>query len=142
MHRKHFGRARGAQNVKSLVTLMWRSRPSTLTAGAVGGVVGDGGGEDLAGDVGLVLAGGGEQLLVAAEGELDAVGDLEAGRFAGVLDGVDDLAGEALAAQLVVELELQGDGVAGLGLDLVALERLQGEGDLVGRRACARRRRC
>ena len=54
------------------------------------------------------------------------------GRFAGVLDGVDDLAGEALAAQLVVELELQGDRVAGLGLDLVALERLQGEGDLVG----------
>ena len=45
---------------------------------------------------------------------------------------MDDLAGEALAAQLVVELELQGDGVAGLGLDLVALERLQGEGDVVG----------
>ena len=77
-------------------------------------------------------AGGVEQLVVAAEGELDPVGDLEAGLFAGVLDGVDDLAGEALAAQLVVELELQGDGVAGLGLDLVALERLQGEGDVVG----------
>ena len=76
-----------------------------------------------------MLAGGLEQLLVAAEAELDPVGDLEAGVFAGVLDGVDDLAGEALAAQLVVELELQGDGVAGLGLDLVALERLQGEGD-------------
>ena len=86
-------------------------------------------------------AGGGEQLLVAAERQLDPVGDLQAGLFAGVLDGVDDLAGEALAAQLVVELELQGDGVAGLGLDLVALQRLQGEGDLVGRRGCARRRR-
>ena len=89
-----------------------------------------------------MLAGGGEQLVVAAEAELDPVGDLEARRFAGVLDGVDDLAGEALAAQLVVELELQGDGVAGLGLDLVALERLQGEGDARRGRACARRRRC
>ena len=103
-----------------------------LGAGAVGAVVGDRGGEDLAGEVGLVGAGGLEQLGVAAEGEVDAVGDLQAGVFAGVLDGVDDLAGEALAAQLVVELELQGDGVAGLGLDLVALERLQGEGELVG----------
>ena len=79
-----------------------------------------------------MLAGGVEQVRVAAEGQLDAVGDLQAGLFAGVLDGVDDLAGEALAAQLVVELELQGDRVAGLGLDLVALERLQGEGELVG----------
>ena len=60
--------------------------------------------------------------------QLDPVGDLEAGLFARVLDGVDDLAGEALAAQLLVELELERDGVAGLGLDLVALERLQGEG--------------
>ena len=77
-------------------------------------------------------AGGREQLLVAAEGEGDAVGDVEAGLFAGDLDGVDDLAGEALLAQLVVELELEGDRVAGLGLDLVAVERLQGEGDLVG----------
>ena len=91
------------------------------------GVEGDRGGEHLAGDVGLVLAGGVEQLGVAAEGQLDPVGDLQAGLFAGVLDGVDDLAGEALAAKLVVELELQGDGMAGLRLDLVALERLQGE---------------
>ena len=75
---------------------------------------------------------GGDQLVVASQRQLDAVGDVEAGGFAGVLDGVDDLAGEALAAQLVVELELQGDGVAGLRLDLVALQRLQGEGDLVG----------
>ena len=88
-----------------------------------------------------MLAGGLEQLGVAGERELDPVGDLEAGGFAGVLDGVDDLAGEALAAQLVVELELQGDGVAGFGLDLVALQRLQGEGQVLGRRACARRRR-
>ena len=79
-----------------------------------------------------MVAGGLEQLRVAAERELDPVGDLEARRFARVLDRVDDLAGQALAAQLVVELELQGDGVAGLGLDLVALERLQGEGQLVG----------
>ena len=49
-----------------------------------------------------MLAGGGEQLLVAAEREVDPVGDVEAGVFTGDLDGVDDLAGEALAAQLVV----------------------------------------
>src|SRR3954469_7509837 len=48
---------------------------------------------------------------------------------------MDDLAGEALAAELVVELELEGDGVAGLGLDLVALEGLEGEGDVVGAEA-------
>ena len=58
-----------------------------------------------------------------------------------ILDGVDDLAGQALAAELVVELELEGDGVAGLGLDLVALEGLQGEGDVVGGRGCGRCRR-
>ncbi len=45
---------------------------------------------------------------------------------------MDDLAGEALAEQLVVELELERDGVPGFGLDLVALERLQGQGQLVG----------
>ena len=77
-------------------------------------------------------AGGLDQLGVAAEAERDAVGDLEARLFAGDLDGVDDLAGEALAAQLLVELELQGDGVARLGLDLVTLQRLQREGQLVG----------
>ena len=88
-----------------------------------------------------MLAGGGEQLGVAAEGERDPVGDLEAGLLAGVLDGVDDLAGEALAAQLVVELELERDGVARLRLDLVALERLQGEGDVVGAEGVVGRRR-
>jgi hypothetical protein len=42
--------------------------------------------------------------LVAGEGQVYAVGDLEAGGFAGVLDCVDDLAGQALAAEVVVEL--------------------------------------
>ena len=107
---------------------MLSSRPSIVAAAPFAAVVDDGGGQDLAGEVGLVVLGGLEQVGVAAEAELDPVGDLEAGRFAGVLDGVDDLAGEALAAQLLVELELQGDGVAGLGLDLVALERLAGPG--------------
>src|SRR5512146_3454661 len=71
---------------------------------AVGRAVGDLGREHLAADVGLVCAGRGEQLLVAAEAQGDPVGDLQAGLFARVLDGVDDLAGEALATQLVVEL--------------------------------------
>src|SRR5215212_1337051 len=90
--------------------------------GAIAVVVADGGGQDLARQIFLVGLGGCEKVGVAGEGEVDAVGDLEARGFAGVLDGVDDLAGEALAAELVVELELEGDGVAGLGLDLVALE--------------------
>src|SRR5829696_8858980 len=95
-------------------------------------VIGERGGEHLASQVGLMLAGGVEQLGVAREGQLDAVGDLKSGGFAGVLDRVDDLTGEPLAAQLVVELELQGDGVARLGLDLIALERLQREAELLG----------
>src|SRR5215213_5152995 len=99
---------------------------------AVAAVIGDSGGEDLAAQVGLVLAGRFEQVRVAGEGELDAVGDLEPGRFACDLDGVDDLAGEALATQLIVELELQSDGVSGFGLDLVAIERLQCEDEGVG----------
>ena len=52
--------------------------------------------------------------------------------LARVLDRVDDLAGEALAAQLVVELERQRDRAAGLGLDLVALERLHRQRHVVG----------
>ena len=62
---------------------------------------------DLARDVVLVLARGGEQLVVAAEAQLDPVLDLEAGGLARVLHRVDDLAREPLAAQLVVELELE-----------------------------------
>ena len=116
---------------QALTMAIVSSRPSIVGRGPVAAVVGDPGRQYLAGQVGLVGAGGLEQVRVAAEGELDPVGDLQPRLFAGVLDGVDDLAGEALAAQLVVELQLQGDRVAGLGLDLVALERLQGEGDLV-----------
>ena len=80
-----------------------------------------------------MLPGGREQLLVTAECERDAVGDLEAGLLAGLLDGADDLAGQALASQLVVEVQLQGDGVAGLGLHLVALELFHHEVDVVRR---------
>src|SRR5215203_1612036 len=104
-----------------------------LLAGAVGavGAVVDRGGESLAGDVGLVLPGGGEQLVVAAEGKRDAIGDVEAGLLPGLLYGPDDLAGEALAAKLVIELELERHRVARLGLHLVALERLHHEVDVV-----------
>ena len=63
--------------------------------------------ERLAADVALVLARGGEQFRVAAEAQLDAVLDLEARVLARVLHRVDDLARQPLAAQLVVELELE-----------------------------------
>src|SRR3712207_8894444 len=57
----------------------------------------------------LVGADGIEQLGVAAQGELDAVLDGEARPLARRLDGVHDFAGEALAAQLVVELEVRSE---------------------------------
>ena len=53
----------------------------------------------------------GHQLLVAAKRQADAVLDLQPRALAGVLDGVHDLARQAFAAQLLVELELQRDGV-------------------------------
>ena len=88
--------------------------------------------ERLLREVVLVLAGGGEQLGVAAERELDPVLDLEAAGLARVLDRVHDLAREALAPQLVVELELERHRVRALALELVALERLHGEQQVVG----------
>ena len=54
------------------------------------------------------------------------------GGLARVLDRVHDLARQALAAQLLVELELQRDGVRALALELVALERLHREHQVVG----------
>ena len=50
-----------------------------------------------------------QQGLVAIEGQLDPVGDLEPGLLAGVLDRVDDLAGEPLAQQVIVEFQGEGD---------------------------------
>ena len=44
---------------------------------------------------------------------------------------MDDLAREALAAQLVVELELERHGVRALALELVALERAHGQHQVV-----------
>ena len=48
------------------------------------------------------------------------------------LHRVDHLAGESLAAQLVVELEVERHGVRPRALDLVALERLQRHQHVVG----------
>ena len=79
-----------------------------------------------------MLAGDLDRLRVAVDPQRDPVGDLEARLFAGELDGADDLAGEALAAQLLVDLQLQRHRVARLGLDLVALERPQRHRHVVG----------
>ena len=75
---------------------------------------------------------GAEQLLVAAEHERDPVLHVEARGLARVLHGVHDLAREPLAAQLVVELELERHGVRALALELVARERLHGQRQVVG----------
>ena len=83
--------------------------------------------EDLAGQGGLVLAGDGEQLVVAAERERDPVLDGQAGRLARALDRVDHLAREALAHELRVERELEGDRVRALALELVAVQGLEHE---------------
>ena len=77
----------------------------------VGALVGDRRRERLAGDVALVRAGGVEQLRVAAERQRDAVLDGEAGALARVLHGVDDLASQTAAAQLVVERQVERHGV-------------------------------
>src|SRR4051812_10870271 len=91
--------------------------------GAVRAGVRDPGGERLAREVRLMRAGGGEQLRVAVERERDAILDREAGRLARVLHRVDDLAREPLAAQVVVEGELECDRMRALALELIALER-------------------
>ena len=52
-----------------------------------------------------MAARGVEQRLVSVELQRDPVGDVETGLLARVLDRVDDLAGEALAPELVVEVE-------------------------------------
>ena len=79
-----------------------------------------------------MVARGGEELRVAAELQPDPVLDLQPGALARVLDRVHDLAREPLAAQLVVELEVERDGVRALALELVALERLQRQRQVVG----------
>src|SRR3954454_23412221 len=72
-----------------------------LLARSVGAVV-DRGRQSLSCDVGLVLAGGGEQLVVPAEGECDAIGDVEARLLPRFLHRADDPAGETLAPHVVV----------------------------------------
>ena len=79
-----------------------------------------------------MVARGGEQLLVAAERSSIRSSTCRPGALARVLDRVDDLARQALAPQLVVELELERDRVRALALELVALERLHRERQVVG----------
>ena len=110
---------------------------------ALGGraVEGEVGGERLAGHVVGVLAHRVDQRVVAAQREVDAVLDLQAGALARVLDRVHDLARGALAQQLVVEVELQRDRVVGLALELVALARKHHQREIVGAEALLLRRR-
>ena len=63
------------------------------------------------------------------------------GGLARALHGVHDLARQALAAQLVVERELERHRVRALALELVALQRLQREQQVVGAPARGRGRR-
>src|SRR3954471_3999840 len=90
-------------------------------------------GEHFCRQIALVLPRGLEQGVVHTEHELDAVGDLKPGAAARVLDGMDDLPSQALAAQLVVELELERDGVAPLLAELIALERQHLQRHVLGR---------
>src|SRR4029079_5442480 len=73
-----------------------------------------------------------DQLVVPTQLERDPVRDLEAGLLASLLHGADDLPGEALAAELLVEVELNGHGMAGFGLDLITLERLHDQAQVIG----------
>src|SRR6185503_2307582 len=64
--------------------------------------------------------------------ELDPIRDLQAGGLARVLDDPDELARDALAPEVVVELELERDGHAAVARDAPALERLLGEVHVAG----------
>ena len=62
-----------------------------------------------------------QQLVVAVERQLDAVGDLQPGLAPSALHRVDDLARETLAPQVVIQRQLQRDRMRALALELVAL---------------------
>src|SRR5690606_13387505 len=81
--------------------------------GAAGGEL-DLGGEDLGRDPGPVGLDGSCDLPRRVGGDRDPVGDGEAGFFSQVVEGPHHLSGGALGLQLVVELEVEGDGPAGL----------------------------
>ncbi len=64
------------------------------------------------------------QLPAGLEVEADAVGDVEAGLLAGVLHRPDHLPGQTLGSQFRCDLDVEGDAVRALVLDLVALPLL------------------
>ena len=72
-----------------------------------------------------------EQVDVAGQRQLDSVLDLKAGALAGILHGVNDLARDALAAKLVVELQLEGDRVIGLAFELIPPAREHHEREIL-----------
>src|SRR6266536_3607242 len=80
--------------------------------------------ERLGGNVGRVLVEGSADLAGAVHPEADPVGDVEAGRLPRVLYHPDQLPGQALAPEVVVELELERDGHAALGGNAPALADL------------------
>ena len=89
-------------------------------------------GEGLAHQVVAVAVGGLQQCGVAGEGELDPILHLQPGVLAGVLDGVDDLAGVTLAEQILVDREIEGDGVGPLALDAVPVRRAHRQDHVLG----------
>src|SRR5256885_51518 len=74
--------------------------------------------KDLAEDPGLVGGDGTRQPPAGLEGEPDAVGDVQASLLAGVLHRPDHLTGQTLGSQVRCDLDVQGDAVRPLVLDL------------------------
>ena len=81
------------------------------------GLESEGGAEGFGLDEVAVGFGGGEEGGGGLEGEVDAVGDFEAGVFAEVLDAVDQLAGEAFADEFGGEVGVEGDDEVAFGGD-------------------------
>ena len=90
-----------------------------------------------------MAVGGVDDAVGRAQLDGDAVGEREAVRLAAVVDGPDDLAGDALGAEVVVEREVERDRVRAVLREGEVLVLLGADLDVVGleRRPSRRRRR-